>query len=175
MLFGWFDDPLNAAVPGGVPDVFFMRLALKSRAMSSFMTLPAPGSALKIEASRSIIHEEPMSTLKITEIEEMARRALVKAGATQEAASSLAKAIAAAERDGIPSHGLAYLPTYCEHLACGKVVGSAVPRAEPGDARHHRDRCGLRLRASRDRQGFCGARAARAFARYRPLDDPQLL
>ena len=42
-----------------------------------------------------------MSTLKITEIEELARRALTKAGATQEAASSLARAIAAAERDGI--------------------------------------------------------------------------
>ncbi len=68
-----------------------------------------------------------MSTLKITEIDDMARRALIKAGATPEAASSLAKAIAAAERDGIPSHGLAYLPTYWEHLACGKVVASAVP------------------------------------------------
>jgi (2R)-3-sulfolactate dehydrogenase (NADP+) len=86
------------------------------------------GSRLESVPSRSFSHEEPMSTLKITEIEDLARHALTKAGATQEAASSLAKAIAAAERDGIPSHGLAYLPTYCEHLACGKVVGSAVPR-----------------------------------------------
>ena len=95
----------------------------------------APGFALKIEPSRSILREEPMSRLKITEIEELARHALTRAGARQEAAASLAKAIAAAERDGIPSHGLAYLPTYCEHLACGKVVGSAVPKlsqAMPG-------------------------------------------
>ncbi|MBV9567823.1 MAG: Ldh family oxidoreductase [Hyphomicrobiales bacterium] len=69
-----------------------------------------------------------MKRLRIAEIEDMARRALIKAGARPEAATSLAKAIAAAERDGIPSHGLAYLPTYCEHLACGKVVGSAVPK-----------------------------------------------
>jgi (2R)-3-sulfolactate dehydrogenase (NADP+) len=69
-----------------------------------------------------------MTRLKVAEIEEMARRALIKAGAGHDAGASLAKAIAAAERDGIPSHGLAYLPTYCEHLACGKVVGSAVPK-----------------------------------------------
>jgi len=70
----------------------------------------------------------PMNTLTIREIEALAERALVKAGATQEAGASVAKAIAAAERDGIPSHGLAYLGTYCEHLACGKVIGSAVPK-----------------------------------------------
>ncbi len=68
-----------------------------------------------------------MSSLKVTEVEELARGALIKAGARPDAAASLAKAIAAAERDGIASHGLAYLPTYCEHLACGKVVASAVP------------------------------------------------
>jgi (2R)-3-sulfolactate dehydrogenase (NADP+) len=76
-----------------------------------------------------------MNRLKVAEIEELARRALTRAGARQEAAASLAKAIAAAERDGIPSHGLAYLPMYCEHLACGKVVGSAAPKlsqAMPG-------------------------------------------
>jgi (2R)-3-sulfolactate dehydrogenase (NADP+) len=33
----------------------------------------------------------------------------------------------AAERDGISSHGLAYLPTYLEHVACGKVDGGATP------------------------------------------------
>ncbi|MFI5014517.1 MAG: Ldh family oxidoreductase [Hyphomicrobiales bacterium] len=69
-----------------------------------------------------------MNRLGLAEIEELARTALTKAGARPEAASSLARAIAAAERDGIASHGLAYLGTYCEHLACGKVVGPAVPQ-----------------------------------------------
>jgi (2R)-3-sulfolactate dehydrogenase (NADP+) len=118
--------------------------------------LPPQGSRLRSSRCFSILREEPMDKLKITEIEELARRALIKAGAAREAASSLAKAIAAAERDGIPSHGLAYLPTYCEHLACGKVVGSAVPRQ------------------SQEMPAII-ARAARAFARHRPLDDPQLL
>ncbi|MBV9517008.1 MAG: Ldh family oxidoreductase [Hyphomicrobiales bacterium] len=69
-----------------------------------------------------------MKRLQIAEIEDIARRALIRAGARPQAAMSLARAIAAAERDGIPSHGLAYLPTFCEHLACGKVVGTAEPK-----------------------------------------------
>ncbi len=66
--------------------------------------------------------------LQIAEIERLAQAALAKAGAGPHAAKSLATAIAAAERDGIASHGLAYLATYCQHLQCGKVIPSAVPR-----------------------------------------------
>ena len=65
--------------------------------------------------------------IPVREIFAVAERALVKAGARPEAARSMAKAITAAERDGIASHGLAYLATYCEHLQCGKVVGAAMP------------------------------------------------
>lgn len=68
--------------------------------------------------------------LKIPEVETLARAALIKAGAATEAADSLAAAIAAAERDGIASHGLAYLATYCQHLQCGKVIATAVPQVE---------------------------------------------
>jgi (2R)-3-sulfolactate dehydrogenase (NADP+) len=73
--------------------------------------------------------------LTTTEIEALACRALVAAGASERNAGPLAAAIAAAERDGIASHGLAYVPTYCEHIACGKVAGAAVPelrRVKPG-------------------------------------------
>jgi (2R)-3-sulfolactate dehydrogenase (NADP+) len=73
--------------------------------------------------------------LQIPEIEDLARRALTEAGAGEGNARSLAAAIAAAERDGVASHGLAYLPTYCEHIGCGKVDGKAVPelqRVRPG-------------------------------------------
>ena len=69
-----------------------------------------------------------MKRLSLVAIEALARDALTRAGANAAAASSLARAIAAAERDGVSSHGLAYLATYCEHLGCGKVVGSAVPQ-----------------------------------------------
>jgi (2R)-3-sulfolactate dehydrogenase (NADP+) len=70
-----------------------------------------------------------MSNVQMTldEIDALALAALVAAGATQEQAQPLAAAVAAAEADGIASHGLAYVPTYCEHLRCGKVDGKAVP------------------------------------------------
>lgn len=65
--------------------------------------------------------------LQVKEIQALAHRTLTRAGASDVAATSLAKAIAAAEAEGLASHGLGYLATYCEHLGCGKVVGSAVP------------------------------------------------
>jgi (2R)-3-sulfolactate dehydrogenase (NADP+) len=39
-------------------------------------------------------------------------------------------ATAATEADGVSSHGLAYIPIYCEHVQCGKVDGRAVPTME---------------------------------------------
>ena len=70
-----------------------------------------------------------MSTqhLSLQEVENLATEALVGAGTRLESAQSLARAVMAAERDGIRSHGLLYVPTYCEHVRCGKVDGTAVP------------------------------------------------
>lgn len=62
------------------------------------------------------------------EIEALALETLEAAGARTESARPLARAIAAAEREGIASHGLMYLPIYAEHLRCGKVDGQAVPK-----------------------------------------------
>ena len=73
--------------------------------------------------------------LQTAEIEDLACRALIAAGTSEGNARSLARAIAAAERDGIASHGLAYLATYCEHVGGGKVDGNATPeleRVKPG-------------------------------------------
>jgi (2R)-3-sulfolactate dehydrogenase (NADP+) len=70
----------------------------------------------------------PAQTVMTTaEIAALAEAALAASGASPLQAKPLALAIAAAEADGIPSHGLAYLPTYCEHLRCGKVDGKAAP------------------------------------------------
>jgi (2R)-3-sulfolactate dehydrogenase (NADP+) len=65
--------------------------------------------------------------LSLAEVEELSARALRGAGATAAQAGPLARAVAAAERDGIRSHGLAYVPIYCEHLRCGKVAAGAEP------------------------------------------------
>jgi (2R)-3-sulfolactate dehydrogenase (NADP+) len=65
--------------------------------------------------------------LTLGEIERLAATALRRHGASERQAVSLAAGISAAERDGLKSHGLMYLPTYCEHLTCGKVIGAAEP------------------------------------------------
>ena len=65
--------------------------------------------------------------LTLEEIEDLAFRALTAAGTSEGNARPLAIATAATEADGIASHGLAYIPTYCEHVRCGKVDGKAEP------------------------------------------------
>ncbi|MBG6144261.1 (2R)-3-sulfolactate dehydrogenase (NADP+) [Labrenzia sp. EL_142] len=74
-------------------------------------------------------------TLSLAEIEDLSFRALVAAGTSEESARALAMATAATEADGVASHGLAYIPIYCEHVRCGKVDGQATPvltRPKPG-------------------------------------------
>ena len=65
--------------------------------------------------------------ISLDDVETIALEALVRAGTEDTAARSLARAVRAAEHDGMPSHGLLYVPIYCEHVRCGKVDGTAVP------------------------------------------------
>ena len=81
--------------------------------------------------------------LTLDEVEALARDTLVRAGASDAQAASVARSTRLAERDGIRSHGLMYVPIYAEHLRCGKVLGDAEPsaaRPRPGavavDAAH---------------------------------------
>ena len=76
-------------------------------------------------------------------VEALALRQLRAAGASDMQAGPVARSIRLAERDGVRSHGLMYLPVYAEHLACGKVDGRAVPELSQSrtaavlvDARH---------------------------------------
>ncbi len=66
-------------------------------------------------------------TLTVREIESLVAAALVAAGTSEGNAAPLARAVAHAERDGLASHGLMYVPTYCAHVRCGKVDGTAIP------------------------------------------------
>ena len=72
----------------------------------------------------------PDLRLSVDEIEALARRALEACAVSPENALPVARSIAAAERDGQPIVGLSYLPVYCDHAACGKVDGHAVPKLE---------------------------------------------
>lgn len=69
-------------------------------------------------------------TLSLHVIEDLALRALMAVGTSEANARPLAVATAATEADGVASHGLAYIPIYCEHVQCGKVDGQATPRLE---------------------------------------------
>lgn len=66
--------------------------------------------------------------LDLGSIEILARDALLRAGAAPHQAAPVARSTRLAERDGIRSHGLMYVPVYAEHLRCGKVLGDAEPK-----------------------------------------------
>jgi len=67
------------------------------------------------------------STLSLDEVLDIAARMLRASGASALQADATARSIRDAEADGIRTVGLSYLPTYCDHVACGKVLGDAVP------------------------------------------------
>lgn len=71
-----------------------------------------------------------LRTLTFDEIETLAIKALTASNVSAQNAAPVARSIAAAERDGQAIVGLSYLPTYCDHAACGKVDGHAQPRLE---------------------------------------------
>jgi (2R)-3-sulfolactate dehydrogenase (NADP+) len=66
-------------------------------------------------------------TVTPAEIQTLAAKALQASKVSQPNAAAVARSIAAAERDGQQIVGLSYLPTYCDHAACGKVDGYATP------------------------------------------------
>jgi (2R)-3-sulfolactate dehydrogenase (NADP+) len=66
-------------------------------------------------------------TISLTEVEALAAQALRASKVSAPNAAAVARSIAAAERDGQQIVGLSYLPTYCDHAACGKVDGHATP------------------------------------------------
>lgn len=84
--------------------------------------------------------------MTLPEIELLAADALVRSGASALQAGATARSIRDAEAEGIRNVGLGYLPTYCLHVRCGKVVGDAVPTlSDPAGAT-------LRVDAA---HGFC--------------------
>ena len=73
--------------------------------------------------------------LTLADVAALTRRVLVASGTAERNAASVTASVVAAEADGIHSHGLARLPTYAEHVRCGKVDGRAaavVTRPRPG-------------------------------------------
>ena len=69
-----------------------------------------------------------MPQLSLTELEALSRQALEHAGAGANMARSTATALAAAEAQGLASHGISRVPQYATHLKLKRVNGAALPR-----------------------------------------------
>jgi (2R)-3-sulfolactate dehydrogenase (NADP+) len=69
-----------------------------------------------------------MPIFSLTQLTTLAAGALMRAGANPAMAESTARALVAAEAQGLGSHGLARVPQYCGHLRRGRVDGDAQPR-----------------------------------------------
>lgn len=71
-------------------------------------------------------------TLTLNDMFGLARRVLVKSGASDANAEQVATALSVAEADGLSSHGLSRLSSYAAQIRSGKVDGRAVPVATQG-------------------------------------------
>ena len=69
-----------------------------------------------------------MPRLSLEQLEDLARRALVRAGADATMASTTADALVYADARGLASHGVARVAQYTAHLLNGRADGNAQPR-----------------------------------------------
>ncbi len=60
-------------------------------------------------------------------LQDLAHRALARAGASETMAAATARALVAAEAQGLASHGLSRVAQYATHLRNGRADGAAVP------------------------------------------------
>lgn len=69
-----------------------------------------------------------MPALSMKELETLVARGLQRAGASEAMAGATARALVAAEAEGMASHGLFRAGQYAGHLRSGRVDGAAEPR-----------------------------------------------
>lgn len=69
-----------------------------------------------------------MTIVALPHLESLAERALARAGAGAAMAASTARALVAADAQGLASHGVARVAQYAAHLKNGRANGSAVAR-----------------------------------------------
>ena len=68
-----------------------------------------------------------MPDFTLTQLTDLAQRALMRAGARDDVAALTARALVAAEAQGLSSHGMSRVPQYALHLRNGRADGHAVP------------------------------------------------
>jgi (2R)-3-sulfolactate dehydrogenase (NADP+) len=65
--------------------------------------------------------------LTLPQVEALTRKVLLACGVDPRNEAPITASVVAAEAEGVHSHGLARLPTYCEHARVGKIDGKARP------------------------------------------------
>jgi (2R)-3-sulfolactate dehydrogenase (NADP+) len=71
-----------------------------------------------------------MATLTLGEAESLVARALIRCRTSEANAICVARALVAAEADGLKGHGLSRTPSYAAQAKAGKVDGFATPKIE---------------------------------------------
>jgi (2R)-3-sulfolactate dehydrogenase (NADP+) len=69
-----------------------------------------------------------MPLIAIPDLTALACAALHASGASNSQARAAARYLVAADAQGLATHGVARVPTYCAHLESGRAQGEAVPR-----------------------------------------------
>ena len=69
-----------------------------------------------------------MPQLTLEQLTDLTTRALKRAGASKAMAQAAAKALVAAEAEGLGGHGLSRVALYCQHLREGRANGKAKPK-----------------------------------------------
>lgn len=69
-----------------------------------------------------------MAVHSLDSLIDLARNTLLAAGASENMASSTARALVMAEAQGLASHGLSRIPQYASHIRSGRVNAQAEPR-----------------------------------------------
>ena len=69
-----------------------------------------------------------MARLSIAELTVLAAAALRQSGASETMANVTARCLVAADAQGLATHGVARVSTYCAHLRSGRAKGDAVPK-----------------------------------------------
>jgi (2R)-3-sulfolactate dehydrogenase (NADP+) len=71
--------------------------------------------------------QRPMPRLTLSDLTTLAVGALRASGASERMAATTAKYLVAADAQGLATHGVMRVPTYCAHLKSGRAIGDAVP------------------------------------------------
>jgi len=71
-----------------------------------------------------------MAVKTLDELEQLATRVFLKSNVSESNAAQVARALVAAEADGMPSHGMSRIPSYADQALSGKVDGKAIARLE---------------------------------------------